>query len=350
MAKIDAWWFNNNQTAEGIHQPAFFTPKTHVGVYAELPKIHLPFELTVEASSSSGKLLYTRAFTLTASGVFEDYEIEVAPDVGVLIFKAVADILSELPSTIYIKYQDVDQEYTESIKCDYSTLKGRITNFTGDGFQGCLLLYRIGFDGKNSYMGTWGNNVGEYSITVPNGTYNAFYIDDDSYGKTSLECWGWHMLVDGDERLDFKVGNGEVYSLFAWPSNGGFATLFIYFRPMILSSLRNENYTVNLDGEFSVQDISPDLRMDDIQVTVNSKVSEILSIQKIYETGLIYGEKNAMPAYIVQILKKHSTLGKQTLCLEYDTQNRKAKDDNVILAQGQGYLQFFYLSCGMAIK
>lgn len=351
MAYFDAWWFNNTQQQVDILQPDFFTPKTHYGVYAELGKISLPFILIYTARNNNGLILHSKKFHIHESGVYENFEIEVEPKEGVFVFKSLAESLNELPATIEVEYKDDKTEYKENIYCSYSTLNGRITDFTGNAFPAPLLLFRTGFDGKNSYMGTWSNSNGEYSITVPKGTYNAFFIDDNSYGKTTLECWGWHMLVDRDEQLDFKIGNGEVYSLHAWPSNGGLSTLFIYFRPMILPSLKEEKYKMKLnDRDFNIFDISPDLTVEDISIRVNGIRSEIISLQKIYETGIYNDENKGMPAYIVQIRRNHSTVGKQTLIVEYDTYKRKLKDERVLLAQSQGYLQYFYHSCGTCIR
>jgi hypothetical protein len=350
MKFIDAWWFNNLQEDCNIPQPNFFTPKSHIGVYAELEKIELPFSLLVYAKASDGKILYSNNYNIITSESCEKYEIEIDPQMGIFIFKALTDTLSELPDSIYIVYKDKKTEYAQTKKCEYSTLSGKINDFNGNLFQSPLLLYRVAFDGKNSYMGVWSDKDGKYQITVPNGTYNAFYLDDDSYNKTTLECWGWHMIVDQNEEINFKIGNGEVYSLHTWPSNGGFSTLFIYFRPMILPSLKHSTYTVDLNEGFNVTDISPDLELKDLNISVNNHKCEVISLQRIYETS---SDKKSMPAYIVQVNKYCGSIhvGKQTLCVEYNNQKRKDIDKNVILAQSQGYMQFFYKdSCATCIK
>jgi hypothetical protein len=64
-----------------------------------------------------------------------------------------------------------------------------------------------------------------------------------------------------------------------------------------------------------------------------------ISLQKIYETA---ANGSIMPAYILQVKrypesKDYSTLGKQTLIVEYNT-----TDDNGDIAQSQGRTQFFY--------
>jgi len=146
------------------------------------------------------------------------------------------------------------------------------------------------------------------------------------------------MIVDQDEIHDFKVGTGEIYSLCVWANNGGSGTLFIYFRPMILH--KSEKYQVEINSnKFDVNDISPELKLEDIFVTMNGHELKKLSLQKIYETGNGY----TMPAYILQVKrypeekKDYSTLGKQTLIVEYDTIDEKG-----FIAQSQGRTQFFY--------
>lgn len=350
LAYFDAWWFNNTQQNSDVLQPEFFTPKTHFGVYAELGELNFPFTLIFSARNENDSILYSKEFYIDNSENYVDFEIELKQKEGTFKLKSLSETLPELPSYIDIEYKDDKKEYKDTITCSYSRLHGRITDFSGKAFRAPLLMYRIGFD-KNAYMGIWSKNDGEFSVIVPNGTYNAFFIDDDSYGETTLECWGWHMIVDRDERFEFKIGNGEVYSLHAWPSNGGLSTLFIYFRPMILPSLKKAEYELNInDRKFNIIDIAPELYIEDINIWINGICGEILSLQKIYETEQDDTGLLGLPGYVVQIRKNHTTTGKQTIILEYDTHERKRNDKNVILAQSQGYLQYFYHSGGTCIR
>lgn len=148
------------------------------------------------------------------------------------------------------------------------------------------------------------------------------------------------MIVDRDEEHDFKIGNGEVYSLCAWSSNGGFSTLFIYFRPMVLHKALNPSQCkMNMnDSEFTLTDICPVLDIGNITASINGYNLKNISLQKIYETG----GGHAMPAYILQTQRMpegggYTAVGKQTLVVEYN-----AKDENGNLSQSQGRLQFFY--------
>lgn len=121
---------------------------------------------------------------------------------------------------------------------------------------------------------------------------------------------------------------------------------------MILNPQKDMDYTLNINSKtFSVKDISPDLQIEDINVLINNLKAEPISLQKIYETG---AGGAAMPAYVLQVRKwipGNSMSEKQTLILEYDTSKRKQADNNTVLAQSQGTLQFFYKdSCANYIE
>lgn len=336
--KIEAWWFETKQKEREILQPAFFTPKTHYGIYAELNKIEFPVVISVSAYVQTSEIYSQKLVIENSSESNDRYEIECFNNA--IIFKGFVNDVFKSPDEMVIRINTGKQEYIQTIHCEYVQLHGKISDFNNVPFSAAILLYRVAFDGKMSCMGAWSNKNGEYSVVVPKGTYNAFYVDDESYGKTSLENWSWHMIVDKDEEHNFKIGNGEVYSLSLWPNNGGSSTLYLYFRPMILPSIKSEEYEIDMNGQKrSVTDISPELELCDLRVMLNGINLEIISLQKIYETSNNY----TMPAYIIQTKRwvdNLSTIGKQTVIVEYDT-NRRLGSLNYI-AQSQGRMQFFY--------
>jgi hypothetical protein len=121
--------------------------------------------------------------------------------------------------------------------------------------------------------------------------------------------------MDADQAIDFKIGNGEVYNLHTWTTNGGEWNYFVSFRPMALMARRN--YSVTLSGlPVSVEDISPDLTPKDIKVFVNGQEMELISLQKSYET---HTKDTGMPNCVVQVARKGpASFGKQTVIVEYD--------------------------------
>jgi hypothetical protein len=144
--------------------------------------------------------------------------------------------------------------------------------------------------------------------------------------------------VDADQKLDFKVGTGEVYNLNVWSNNGGAKTYFLSFRPMSIHLFHNmgKKATVTVEGkEYTLVEVVPHLEEKDISITVNGKPATILSLQRYYEIGLGI----AMPAYILQVSKNGlDHVGKQTVRLEY------RREDDVggkkVLHSSVGYFQF----------
>jgi len=344
--KIDAWWFNNTQTAEdALYQiPGVpdLTPQTHLGIYAEGGTLEYPIRLEVSATAGS-KVLYENQLVFTDETSNSDdcaISVYIKADGSILDCKIAADTLPVLPDNINVEIKSGGSVYSANIACEYATLSGKITNFSGNPFPSPAVFAKTGFENNQQlpFMWVWSRKDGTYSITVPKGHYHHFYVDDNTYGTSTLENWSWHMIVDRDETHDFKVGTGEVYSLCAWANNGGFSTLFIYFRPMILKTAGK--YQVEINGNaYNIEDISPSLNLEDMYVTINGYELEQLSLQRIYETGT---GGAIMPAYVLQAKRypnsrEYSTVGKQTLIVEYNT-----VDKNGDTAQSQGRTQFYY--------
>ena len=172
---------------------------------------------------------------------------------------------------------------------------------------------------ENSGIGVNCDEEGNYSLILPERTYNCLICNNITYGKTTLEPWAWHIIVDSDQRLDFTIGNGEVYNLMVWASNGGGRSYFVYFRPMVLfpaEMKRSSRYPVEWDGQkYSIIDICPPLGIKDLQVTIDGQKARILSLQKCFET---MPNQTAMPAYLAQVDAENLTVnGKKTVRLEY---------------------------------
>ncbi len=321
--KLDSWFFVNKQTPSEILQPDFYTPRSQFGLYCEWENIAFPFRVTMGAYKNK-----TRVFEKT---IFIDSSERKSGKCN-LIFKDKAflleywdDDVSVLPDNLCVKIKTPGEDYEFYQKCEYATISGKITDFEGNPFPASVQLFRYGF-GYPHRIGVWSDSDGRYSVTVPKGIYNTIYVDDESYRKTTLENWCWNMIIDRDETLDFKVGTGEVYSLTPWFSNGGMSVMFLYFRPMILCNQKEYGREIN-GREYTVIDIAPQLKPEDITATVNGKKLPIISLQTIYETY----DGTAMPACVLQVEKPQYTADKQTVTVEYNT----ICDGNPATSQGR---------------
>jgi hypothetical protein len=358
---IDAWWYNYTQKDEdyawafdrdeGLKEyirAEYFGAKTHLGIYAAGTPLFFPVRIKAEALIG-GEAVFQYETEINDMNVKnEDYYFKVSSKDGVLMGSFIAKALAIPPEHIVITITSGDNVFSQQIKCEYVELSGKIVDFNDKPYPALFDLARYGFNG---HIRIWSDENGKYSVTVPKGRYNMFYICDSQYGKTVLENWGWHMIVDRDEVHDFKIGTGEVYSLCPWSNNGGSATLFFFFRPMVLNKpvetkMEFNGHMVNTASyqtvinckTYNVTDTSPDLTLDSISVTINSYPLHVISLQKFYETS----GNNALPAYIIQTRRvpesnEYSTLGKQTVIVEYSM-----KMENGHMAQSQGRTQFFY--------
>lgn len=181
------------QTAPGRSlQTDWVIPKSHFGVYAEIEKITFPLTLCVTAKSGNLQL-YRRKFEINEpKEQTEAYTAECSE--YSINLKCIVKEVAGLPGDILVKIKPQEWEYQEQVICAYARLHGRITDFDGNPFPAPLLLSRIRF-ADAPYMSVCDRN-GEYSVVVPTGFYNTFYVDDYSYGKSALENRNWHMSID----------------------------------------------------------------------------------------------------------------------------------------------------------
>ncbi|MBQ8604127.1 MAG: carboxypeptidase regulatory-like domain-containing protein [Oscillospiraceae bacterium] len=306
-------------------------------MYCEYNELSFPLRITVTAYSDNNISVEKTVILNGENPNNEEYNF-VLKDKSFLL-EVWCDAVSILPDKLYAKIQTTTGETEIQQDCEYATIKGKITDFDGKPFPASVQFFRYGFSYPHR-MGVWSDSEGNYSVTVPKGRYNAIFVDDDSYRKSTLENWCWNMIIDCDETLDFKVGTGEIYSLTPWFSNGGMPVMFLYFRPMILGYKREYKMRIN-SSEYNIIDIAPQLEPKDIKVTANNKDLQIISLQTIYETC----DGMAMPAYILQVEKPRYSAEKQRVTVEYCT------DAEGYTAASQGRCQFYFKdSFGTLIK
>jgi len=335
---IKAYWFNNKQSEADVLQPEFFSPKSQLRLDAEFPCVEYPIKISVSASYQD-VAVFDKSYVVEEPETKKDFTFEVRANGKAIMLKDVVADLDNSPDRIDVEIQSGKNTYAQHITCEYATISGKITDFAGKPFPAAVIC-QIGYgDG-----GVWSDTEGNYSITLPKGEYNSIFVADESYAKTSLEAWGWKMIIDRDEVHDFKIGNAEVYSLDLWANNGGFRTLFIAFRPMALSyCLKQATHDVEVNGKsYTMIDACPDIDISGISVKINGRKVSNVSLQKIIETGQ---DGNAIPLYILQA-DRVVDAGKQTLILEYDF-----VDSNGETIQSQGITQFYYTNMhGMAVR
>ena len=333
---LNAGWFNNRQENAEVLQPDFFSPKTQLWIYAELPEIEFPIKVNITAQYMNNGM-FQKSYIIENVDTSTECKFELFADANVFVLRDFPNTLAHNPDQIDIEICMGKHTYTQTIACEYATISGKITDFDDKPFPAAVVYNLLGFEGMETGLGVWSDTDGNYSITLPKGDYNSIFVDDSSYGQTSLEAWGWKMIVDRDEIHDYKIGNGEVYSLDVWANNGGFQNLFIVFRPMALAYVIKQSGS-NMDinsKDYTVVDTCPDIDINDVSVKINNCNATVVSLQKIFETG---SDGLAMPLYVLQV-ERLATSGKQTLVVEYGF-----TDSGGNIIQSQGRTQFNYVN------
>ncbi|MBQ8548390.1 MAG: carboxypeptidase regulatory-like domain-containing protein [Lachnospiraceae bacterium] len=332
MMKVkDVWYYHYAQEESEILQPELVIPESHVGIYCEAEEWVYPVSFHI-LGLCKGEVTFEKEVTVSGNGEDEDVSVRIDGYGAVFKFREETDCE---PDMLRVTYEVAGKTETFETECKYYTFSGQISDFDGNPFPAVVMLYRYGFDEPPFIMGTWSDRDGKYSFRVPAGSYNVMYADDNTYGISSLECWGWNIIADRDETIDLKIGNGEVYSLNVSANNGGMRTLFLTFRPMIYFKKEEYNAVVGEETIY-VSDFAPEIAKEDVTVYVNGRKTDVLSLQKIYEASL---EGWFVPMYMVQIPRElyADCLDKQTIVLEYDT-----KDRGNGRACSRGFTQFYY--------
>lgn len=290
------------------------------------------FLVEAEVYISSGNKVYSNKFKVKKDINDKNYELKIIKD----YFRITIPVhfLNENPEKIKITISSQGKEFEKWISCEYHKLYGYISDFKGHPLKSFILIKPDAF---NTVCGVWSDSNGYYEIYLPERTYNCFYVNDGNYRVSTLEAWAWHMIVDEDQQLDYKIGTGEVYNLNIWSNNGGSNTYLISFRPMVLfHTNKSEEYEQLINNKkYNIINISPDLKIKDITVKINGKESEIYSVQKFFETG----KNNALPSYLIQVRRNYPCFGKQTITVEY---NKLVEiNGEKIFQNSMGYFQFY---------
>jgi hypothetical protein len=327
---ILAYWYNCRPDS-AFEAGASYTAHIHstFQIYGPVPADS--FLVKAQVFISGDKMSYENEFHVTRDMKSTTFRTEIINNFFVLTIPVAQ--LKENPAKIRIIISSPGMKIERSVNCKYHRIYGDITDFRGKALKSYVLIRSDGFD---DVSGVWSDQDGHYEIYLPERTYNCFYINDGNYRISTLEAWAWHMIVDQDQQLDFKIGTGEVYNLNAWASNGGSNSLLVSFRPMALWYRQSTDTIKELNNKvFKVIDIAPELDLNQITVTINGNKVEQYSIQKYFETGKEY----CMPAYIIQVRRLAPTFGKQTIRLEYEKEIEK--DGKKLFQNSMGYYQFY---------
>ncbi len=327
---IRAYWYNipSDSVTLDIGQKLVFHPSLHI--YGKAPADI--FHVNVKVYLKDGSRILEKEFDINKNDNSNPIEFRHR------YFKIMQPVvhLQENPHMMRVTISSSQEKRTKEIICRYHKLSGNITDFKGSQFRSPVAICPDGFASES--LGIWSDENSHYEVFLPERTYNAIIAFPKSYAVSKLESWAWHIIMDSDENIDFKVGTGEVYNLNVWPNNGGGSSYFISFRPMVLWALENKTFPVKINGrEFSIIDTSPELTPEDLKITVDGKSVEIISCQKYFETS---SPEKGMMSYLVQVSTKDiKHPGKKTVIVEFEKEVKRNQKN--IMCTSMGVFQFY---------
>jgi len=163
------------------------------------------------------------------------------------------------------------------------TVKGTVTDVNGSPVSKCDVFFNLEKWITDDSVHVQCDDKGRYSASIPEGLYNSIYIcDEEQYGKTALEFWGWNLNLTESQTIDAAFDTIEVFSLSTWSSNGGSYSMFASFRPMSLNKVKHSNREVN-GQTIAVWDITPAINSGSIKGFINEQPLNLLNYNWTYE-------------------------------------------------------------------
>jgi len=203
---IKAYWYNIPKgSAELAGNKLDLNPSLHI--YGKAPGEE--FKVKVKVYLKSGEKVFDHIFDIKKEDTQKPYSIKFIKGFFKLTYPV--EYLEQDPDKIMVTIQSSEEERTKEIRCRYHKLFGKATDFNDKPFKVYILVCPDAFAGVG--IGTICDSQGNYEIELPERTYNSILAVDKTYGTKTLEAWGWHIIMDSDQQLDFKVGTGEVYNL-----------------------------------------------------------------------------------------------------------------------------------------
>jgi hypothetical protein len=227
------------------------------------------------------------------------------------------------PKSVHIDYE----KKSFDIPIRLHKIYGKVTDFKGNPLS---VVFLVNWD-YDTYLRGMSDADGNYTLWLPEEKVIHIFIDNATYGKSTLECFiGHEFILKKDLLLDLSIDRMELYNMRSWAS---FTSFYVYFIPMSLT--RSNDQKLN-----NTREEWPSLNVDRVKLFVNNKE---ISIKNIVETKdiLDYKIKSWRPAYIVsfdlnEILDAYKTTN--TVVIKIFAIDSLQKDNGLVRDQGQAFL------------
>lgn len=190
-------------------------------------------------------------------------------------------------------------------------LYGQVRDFDGRPFPAYVWAVSDDLSTPQAIVRT--DKEGRFTLWYPEGKPLRAFVDDESYSRTTYECWIVSEGLNGDVRIDPRVGDFELWGLHAWRTE---LNWHVYFWPC---SLPLDLRAKHLGREFS----APRLKKEEIVVRVEGEEMPLLSLHRVrVQVGTGKGRFHA--AYLLDLppLKKENPCRPTRIQVEVRTATR----------------------------
>jgi hypothetical protein len=190
-------------------------------------------------------------------------------------------------------------------------ISGKLTDFSDNPLNGGQIILKG--DDFEDLLTVVTDDEGRFTLSAKSNTYNALYAVKD-YKTKFLEFWFWDLPLNRDLDLHIKIDGLEIYGIKAWRTWRG---ALVYFRPMSLKRYG----ALGRPDKTKLALISPQLRIEDINVSLDGRSTQVWAINKVQEKA--DSSENYMDAYLIHIDDQRSTKGKDWQMLRIELFDRE---------------------------
>lgn len=189
------------------------------------------------------------------------------------------------PQYAHITFTTEKEKFDNLIPIKLHKIYGKITSFEGNPIAAYLLVGNLEISAK-------ADSNGNYTLWLPEKKVQHIFIDDETYSKTSLECFiGHNFTLTRDLEIDLHIHRMELYNMRSWASYKAF---YIYFIPMSLTRLRD----TSMEGK---REKWPKLGVDQVKVYINERKASIIFFSEVPDYIGFTNKVLSRPAYIISI-------------------------------------------------
>lgn len=180
-----------------------------------------------------------------------------------------------------------DKSVKERVRLVSHQLFGRITDFDGDPIKGYVVVNTGFVQNGRSVATAKSDKDGYYEISLPQRRYHSIFACDENYGRSKLESWAWNIFIDKDAKLDFRIGEIELYRMTSGVSPE--RTVIADFVPMSIHCTVKrimEDYAKGMRKPElgSGSRYYPSLDKQDLEVFVDSTKAKVLTLNQRFQS------------------------------------------------------------------